>query len=133
MKLLTVFKIYFYCLEEITDDDLGIPPEWIHYVPLSGSEGMGEFNPTSDFLHGGMEDLDVGDAAKGPVEAQGNINVALSVKCDETKMVASIEKDSLQVRNLDIQFNWFICKCGNLKKVLHLKNYDVTQVMVYLF
>lgn len=80
-------------IEEMNDDDkLGVPPEWL----LLG-QGMGEFNPTSeDFLHGGIENLDVRDAMKGPVEAQGNINVALSVKCDETKMVASIQKESLQ-------------------------------------
>ncbi|XP_063795979.1 transforming growth factor beta receptor type 3 isoform X2 [Pseudophryne corroboree] len=31
-----------------------------------------------------------------PEEVQGNINVALSVKCDENKMVAAIEKSSLE-------------------------------------
>ncbi|XP_071983850.1 transforming growth factor beta receptor type 3 isoform X1 [Engystomops pustulosus] len=33
---------------------------------------------------------------KEPEEVQGNINVALSVKCDQTKMEASVAKDSLQ-------------------------------------
>ncbi|XP_069823763.1 transforming growth factor beta receptor type 3 isoform X3 [Dendropsophus ebraccatus] len=33
---------------------------------------------------------------KEPEEVQGNINVALSVKCDENQMVATIEKDCLK-------------------------------------
>ncbi|KAM4023345.1 transforming growth factor beta receptor type 3 isoform 2-T2 [Anomaloglossus baeobatrachus] len=44
------------------------------------------------FLHGNERH----DTPKEPEEAQGNINVAMSVKCDENKMVASIEKDSLK-------------------------------------
>ncbi|XP_069823762.1 transforming growth factor beta receptor type 3 isoform X2 [Dendropsophus ebraccatus] len=34
---------------------------------------------------------------KEPEEVQGNINVALSVKCDENQMVATIEKDCLKI------------------------------------
>ncbi|KAM5147829.1 transforming growth factor beta receptor type 3 [Mantella aurantiaca] len=83
---------------EMNDDDkLAVPPEWLDLLRLSGSEGIGEFNPTSeDFLHRGMEELDARDSLKEPEEAQGNINVALSVKCDETKMTAAIQKESLQ-------------------------------------
>lgn len=34
---------------------------------------------------------------KEPEEVQGNVEVALSVKCDKEKMIVAIEKDSFQV------------------------------------
>lgn len=85
------FNIKLDDIVEMNDDDKSaILPEWLEFLSLSGTEGMGEFNPD----HG--EDLDVGESLKEPEEAQGNINVALSVKCDETKMLAAIQKENLQ-------------------------------------
>ncbi|CAI9620993.1 unnamed protein product, partial [Staurois parvus] len=83
---------------EMNDDDKSdIPPGWLDFLSLSDSEGMGAFNPTSeDFRHRRIEDVDMGDTLKEPEEAQGNINVALSVKCDDTKMMAAIQKENLQ-------------------------------------
>ncbi|XP_073449260.1 transforming growth factor beta receptor type 3 isoform X6 [Aquarana catesbeiana] len=73
-------------IAEMNDDEKSaIPPEWLELLRISDRE----FNPTS-------EDLDVGDSLKEPEEAQGNINVALSVKCNETKIVAAIQKENLQ-------------------------------------
>ncbi|XP_040215983.1 transforming growth factor beta receptor type 3 isoform X7 [Rana temporaria] len=89
-------KFYIKLIDDIVemsdDEKSAIPPEWLELLRL---KGIGEFNPTSeDFRH--REDLDVGDSLKEPEEAQGNINVALSVKCDETKIVAAIQKENLQ-------------------------------------
>ncbi|XP_072275995.1 transforming growth factor beta receptor type 3 isoform X3 [Pyxicephalus adspersus] len=76
-------------IEMNDEDNSEVPPKWLEFLQLSGSEGTGEFDPTSDFLN-------ERDLLKEPEEAQGNINVALSVKCDETKMVAAIQKGILQ-------------------------------------
>ncbi|XP_069593657.1 transforming growth factor beta receptor type 3 isoform X2 [Ranitomeya imitator] len=58
-------------------------------------------SPELDFFRLSSQDFilrgsDEHNFPKEPEEAQGNINVAMSVKCDENKMVASIEKDSLK-------------------------------------
>ncbi|XP_077309055.1 transforming growth factor beta receptor type 3 isoform X4 [Lithobates pipiens] len=75
---------------EMNDDEKSaIPPKWLELLRLTDREEIGEFNLTS-------EDLDTRDSLKEPEEAQGNINVALSVKCDETKIVAAIQKENLQ-------------------------------------
>ncbi|CAJ0948596.1 unnamed protein product [Ranitomeya imitator] len=62
-------------------------------------------SPELDFFRLSSQDFilrgsDEHNFPKEPEEAQGNINVAMSVKCDENKMVASIEKDSLKAYGL---------------------------------
>lgn len=74
---------------EMNDDDKSlIPPEWLDL--LSRTEGI------RDFLPGSIGGHDEKSVLKGPEEAQGNINVALSVKCNETAMMAAVQKESLQ-------------------------------------
>ncbi|XP_018420585.1 PREDICTED: transforming growth factor beta receptor type 3 [Nanorana parkeri] len=83
---------------EMNDEDKSaIPPEWLDFLRPSDTEGIEEYDHTSEhFLHGDIEGLDERALLKEPEEAQGNINVALSVKCNETKMVAAVQKESLQ-------------------------------------
>lgn len=49
------------------------------------------------FLPDGMPDLPLSE----PEEQQGVLNVGLSVQCEDTKMVVSIDKESLQVSGQD--------------------------------
>ncbi|XP_075689340.1 transforming growth factor beta receptor type 3 isoform X1 [Rhinoderma darwinii] len=76
--------------KEMNDEEnFTIPPELDLLI--------GNRNYTAeDFLHRLLGGSDRHDLHKEPEEVQGNINVALSVICDKNKIVASIEKDSLQ-------------------------------------
>ncbi|XP_068095913.1 transforming growth factor beta receptor type 3 isoform X4 [Hyperolius riggenbachi] len=72
---------------EMGDDDKAtIPPELLDLIRM-GNPGW-ELSMDREQEHE--------DEPKEPEEVQGNINIALSVKCDENKMVAAMEKDSLQ-------------------------------------
>ncbi|KAM4721115.1 transforming growth factor beta receptor type 3 [Rhinophrynus dorsalis] len=60
-----------------------------------GEIGSSSKDILDKILHGHViEELSPGH--QEPEEVQGNINVALSVKCDNQKMVAAIEKENLQ-------------------------------------
>ncbi|KAE8610637.1 hypothetical protein XENTR_v10012191 [Xenopus tropicalis] len=95
------------------EDDHLIPPELIElldthksfipekYSPIdreNGKEGEAAHSSKDildSIIHGlGIEELS--PEPKEPEEVQGNINIALSVKCDNQKMEASVEKESLQ-------------------------------------
>ncbi|XP_075038493.1 transforming growth factor beta receptor type 3 isoform X2 [Mixophyes fleayi] len=80
---------------EMNDEEKHTPPPgFMDLFPpdvmLPINRGREEFGHISEDLP-----MILQDKVK-PEEVQGNINVALSVKCDEDKMVAAIEKDSLQ-------------------------------------
>lgn len=76
---------------EMNDDGNFTDPPELELLRIGNQD-----HSAKDFLHrifGGDDRLEL---PKEPEEAQGNINVALSVKCDENQMVASIEKDCLK-------------------------------------
>ncbi|KAG8436721.1 hypothetical protein GDO86_007709 [Hymenochirus boettgeri] len=98
-------------IEMNDEDEHLIPPELIEMLNPAVPE---KFTLPAQGVNKGQEDLEplkknvfdkilldfgIGDFSpehKEPEEVQGNINVALSVKCDDQKMVAAIEKGSLQ-------------------------------------
>ncbi|XP_075038494.1 transforming growth factor beta receptor type 3 isoform X3 [Mixophyes fleayi] len=89
------FHIKLDDIVEMNDEEKHTPPPgFMDLFPpdvmLPINRGREEFGHISEDLP-----MILQDKVK-PEEVQGNINVALSVKCDEDKMVAAIEKDSLQ-------------------------------------
>ncbi|OCT85176.1 transforming growth factor beta receptor type 3 isoform X1 [Xenopus laevis] len=107
------FQIRLFDDIEMNDEDEHIPPELTilldtdkpfipeQFSPIdrkNGKEGEAVHSST-DMLDKIIHSLGIEEFSpehKEPEEVQGNINIALSVKCDNQKMEASIEKESLQ-------------------------------------
>ncbi|KAM3915441.1 transforming growth factor beta receptor type 3 isoform 2-T2 [Leptodactylus fuscus] len=83
------FHIKLDTIEMNDEENFTRPPE-LDFLSIDDQEQAPE-----DFLQF-LNRSDRRDKPKEPEEVQGNINVALSVKCDQDKMEATIEKDSLQ-------------------------------------
>ncbi|XP_018116515.1 transforming growth factor beta receptor type 3 isoform X3 [Xenopus laevis] len=107
------FQIRLFDDIELNDEDEHlIPPELImlldtdkpfvpeKFSPIDRKNSKeGEAVHSSDMLDKIIHNLGIEELSqehKEPEEVQGNINIALSVKCDNQKMEASIEKESLQ-------------------------------------
>ncbi|KAG9483167.1 transforming growth factor beta receptor type 3 isoform X1 [Eleutherodactylus coqui] len=84
------FSIKLDEIEMNDEDKFTIPPE-LGILHFGNSDQIGEHDFHTLLGGGNARDL-----PKEPEEVQGNINVAMSVKCADNKMVASIEKDSLE-------------------------------------
>ncbi|KAG9483168.1 transforming growth factor beta receptor type 3 isoform X2 [Eleutherodactylus coqui] len=85
------FSIKLDEIEMNDEDKFTIPPE-LGILHFGNSDQIGEHDFHTLLGGGNARDL-----PKEPEEVQGNINVAMSVKCADNKMVASIEKDSLEI------------------------------------
>ncbi|XP_040264349.1 transforming growth factor beta receptor type 3 isoform X3 [Bufo bufo] len=84
------FDIKLDDIEMNDDGNFTSPPEL--NLLLVGNQD----HTAQDFLDKILGGGDRRHLPKEPEEVQGNINVAVSVKCDKNKMEVSIEKDSLQ-------------------------------------